>query len=187
MRTLLAVLLLTLSACPAPTDGEAKPAPPAAKASPAKAPEASAPKFDAGAIAKAITASAAYHRDAPAGRVPFPPGSGSLVEVPQADRAAMVAAASTFLLATKDDDTETMRLVSTSHLASHLIDNLHKYRDRFMKGMAGPLASVDGGVGGGEVRSPADGHFEIELKFSDGTARRVMVAVESYQWRVNRL
>jgi hypothetical protein len=37
------------------------------------------------------------------------------------------------------------------------------------------------------VRSPADGHFEIELIFGDGTSRRVMVAVESYQWRVNRL
>ena len=202
MRTLLAVLLLTLSACPAPADGEEKPARPAAeaspskassaeaspsKASPAKAPEASAPHFDAAAIAKAITASAAHHRDIPVGRVPYPPGTGTLVEVSEADRAAMVAAASTFLRATKADDTETMRLVSTGLLETNLIDNLHKYRDRFMAGMAAPIASVESGVSPGEVRSPADGHFEIELKFGDGTARRVMVAVESYQWRVNRL
>jgi hypothetical protein len=133
------------------------------------------------------SASEAYHTKDLAGRAGFPPGTGALVEVPERDKQAMLAAAMTFFDAARTEDRDAMRDVSTQLFTTNLIDNLDRYRDRFYGGLKDSLASSMKGAEAGEVRLPGDGHFEIELKFGDGASRRLMMAVESGHWRVNRL
>ena len=137
--------------------------------------------------AKDTSASDAYHTADLATRAGYPPGSGALVEVPERDRQAMVNAAMAFFAAARAEDKDAMRDVSTQLFTTNLIDNLDRYRDRFFRGLNPSLESAPTGATPGEVRMPAEGHFEIEVKFGDGTNRRMMMAVESGHWRVNRL
>ena len=133
------------------------------------------------------SASDAYHTDDLAGRAGFPPGSGALVEVPERDRQAMLVAVKRFFEAARVENRDAMRDVSTQLFTTNLIDNLDRYRERFFRGLNPSLESALKGIEAGEVRLPEEGHFEIEVKFADGTNRRMMMAVESGHWRVNRL
>lgn len=186
-----------LSACgrpDGPSPGAAKP--PAEQASRAPtavadpiAPAAAAPPVQKETHRQDVetSASPAYHTTELAGRAGFPPGTGALVEVPDRDKKAMVSAARTFLEAARVENIDAMRDVSTQLFTTNLLDNMDRYRDRFYRGLNESLASSLKGVSPGEVRLPEDGHFEIELKFGDGASRRIMMAVESGHWRVNRL
>ena len=99
----------------------------------------------------------------------------------------MVSAAVTFFEAARAENVDAMRDVSTQLFTTNLLDNMDRYRERFYRGLTDSLDSSRKGVSPGEVRMPDEGHFEIELKFGDGESRRIMMAVESGHWRVNRL
>lgn len=148
---------------------------------------ASAPEKKPAAASADTSASEAYHTPALAGRAAFPPGTGALVEVPERDKKAMLAAAMSFFDAARTENADAMRDVSTQLFTTNLIDNMDRYRDRFYRGLTDSLVSALKGAVAGEVRMPGEGHFEIELKFGDDTSRRLMMAVESGHWRVNRL
>ncbi|MBD89945.1 MAG: hypothetical protein CL940_06390 [Deltaproteobacteria bacterium] len=191
MKPWVVICALLLVACSA-KDPASQPIPQAqasAESPPSKsAPEAPAPapeKQDG--TAKDTSASDAYHTDELATRAGYPPGSGALVEVPEQDRQSMVNAAMAFFAAARAEDKDAMRDVSTQLFTTNLIDNLDQYRERFFRGLNPSLESAPTGATPGEVRMPAEGHFEIEVRFGDGTNRRMMMAVESGHWRVNRL
>ena len=156
-----------------------------------KTPAQAAPPATEGSDAKptappSLAASEVYHRDTPVGRTTMAPGEGAVTEVPEPDRQAMFHGAVQFYQAAERGDRDGMKRVCTSRLGESLVDNLDRYQERLMRGMAPTLASMKKGVQPGQVRSQ-DGHFEIELMFADGTSRGVMMVVESGQWRVNRL
>ena len=173
---------------PAPTasSATAKPAADPQGATPVKT-SVERPAAKPGSAAGDTSASEAYHTQELAGRAGFPPGSGVLVQVPERDRQAMLTAATRFFDAARTEDREAMRDVSTQLFSTNLIDNLDRYRERFFRGLNPSLASAKAGAEAGEVRMPDTGHFEIQVKFPDGTDRRMMMAVESGHWRVNRL
>ena len=191
MKSWVVICALLLAACsakepasqPSP-EAQSSPEPPSAKA--ATETPAPTPEKQEG-TAKDTSASEAYHTDELATRAGFPPGSGALVEVPERDRQAMVNAAMAFFVAARAEDKDAMRDVSTQLFTTNLIDNLDRYRDRFFRGLNPSLESAPTGATPGEVRMPAEGHFEIEVRFGDGTNRRMMMAVESGHWRGNRL
>ena len=199
MKPTLILLVLALAACgrseeptsPAAMSPTEKAAPGLAEKpkSPSVPPVAQAPTAtkEVGLVGADTSASEAYHTKDLAGRAGFPPGSGALVEVPERDKRAMLAAAMTFFDAARTENRDAMRDVSTQLFTTNLIDNLDRYRERFYMGLKESLAASLKGADAGEVRMPDEGHFEIELKFADGTNRRLMMAVETGHWRVNRL
>jgi len=191
MKRTILLALLVLAACGRPPEsGEPPGETPAVEAPapsvPTPTPELAPEKSSAKAVVD-TAASEAYHTTILAGRAGYPPGSGALVEVPDRDKKAMVSAAMGFFAAARVENTDAMRDVSTELFRTNLIDNLDRYHERFYGGLRASLASALGGVEAGEVRMPDEGHFEIELKFADQTSRRLMMAVESGHWRINRL
>ena len=195
MKLIALLSICIVSACgrpEAPTASEAKPPTKQTTEVSKTAPQPAA-ALEPAAEKKPVTKSAdtsaseAYHTTALAGRAGFPPGSGALTEIPDRDRKAMVSAAVTFFEAARAENVDAMRDVSTQLFTTNLLDNMDRYRERFYRGLTDSLDSSRKGVSPGEVRMPDEGHFEIELKFGDGESRRIMMAVESGHWRVNRL